>query len=65
VIEGFGYKWSSALKSSELISKKVLSVKCVHSSDKEAPFRFHVNVDADVNDPLVRLVHSFCNSPSK
>jgi hypothetical protein len=57
-IEAFDYKWSPALKSDDLIAKKVLTVKCAHKSEKEAPFRFHVHVDADLNDPLIRYVMS-------
>jgi vacuolar protein sorting-associated protein 13A/C len=51
LVEGFGYKWSSAIRWEDLIAKQIFTVKCNHSDEKEAAFRFHACVDVDLNDP--------------
>jgi vacuolar protein sorting-associated protein 13A/C len=55
--EGFGYKWSSAIKWEDLIARKVFTVKCSHTDEKEAAFRFHACVEADLNDPNAKYVN--------
>jgi hypothetical protein len=55
-IEGFGYKWSSALKWEDLLAKKMFTIKCSHTDEKEAAFRFHACVEADLSDPSAQYV---------
>ncbi|KAF4605212.1 hypothetical protein EYR40_003995 [Pleurotus pulmonarius] len=38
--QGFGYKWSSAIRWEDLIARKSFTIRCPHTDPKEAAFRF-------------------------
>ncbi|KAJ3551176.1 hypothetical protein NM688_g4862 [Phlebia brevispora] len=48
--QGFGYKWSPALRWEDLVSRRSFTVRCPHTDQNEAAFRFQAWVDTDVND---------------
>ncbi|KAI8995643.1 vacuolar protein sorting-associated protein 13 [Trametes punicea] len=48
--QGFGYKWSPAIRWEDLISKRGFTLRCPHSDPNEAAFRFQAWADADAND---------------
>ncbi|KZT30580.1 vacuolar protein sorting-associated protein 13 [Neolentinus lepideus HHB14362 ss-1] len=52
--QGFGYKWSSAIRWEDLISKKNFAVRCPHTDEAEAAFRFQACVQTDLTDPATR-----------
>ncbi|KAF9652010.1 vacuolar protein sorting-associated protein 13 [Thelephora ganbajun] len=52
--QGFGYKWSSAIRYEDLLQRKTFTVKCPHSDEHESAFRFHVYVQVDANDITLR-----------
>jgi vacuolar protein sorting-associated protein 13A/C len=54
--EGFGYKWSPAIKWEDLVARKIFTLKCSHSDEREAAFRFHACVETDLNDPNAQYV---------
>lgn len=58
LIEGFGYKWSQAIRWEDLISRRSFSIRCPHSDPSEAAFRFQAWVDTDVQDSEIRLAFS-------
>jgi vacuolar protein sorting-associated protein 13A/C len=55
-IEGFGYKWCSAIRWEDLIANKSFTIKCPHNDPREAAFRFQAWVQTDVNDSVSRYV---------
>lgn len=54
--EGFGYKWSSAIRWEDLTSKRRLALRCPHADPAEAAFRFQVYADVEVSDISIRSV---------
>ncbi|KIP11945.1 hypothetical protein PHLGIDRAFT_21259 [Phlebiopsis gigantea 11061_1 CR5-6] len=52
--QGFGYKWSQAVRWEDLISKRSFSIRCPHSDPSEAAFRFQAWVDTDVKESVTR-----------
>ena len=52
--EGFGYKWSNAIRYEDLLQRKTFTVKCPHSDEHESAFRFHASVQVDANDITLR-----------
>lgn len=52
--EGFGYKWSNAIRYEDLLQRKIFTVKCPHSDENESAFRFHASVQVDANDITLR-----------
>ncbi|KAI0068196.1 hypothetical protein BV25DRAFT_1793389 [Artomyces pyxidatus] len=52
--QGFGYKWSPAIRWEDLIAKQVFTLKCPHTDSTEAPFRFHAHVDTDASNGALR-----------
>ncbi|OSD03423.1 vacuolar protein sorting-associated protein 13 [Trametes coccinea BRFM310] len=48
--QGFGYKWSPAIRWEDLIAKRGFTLRCPHSDANEAAFRFQAWADADAND---------------
>lgn len=57
-LEGFGYKWCTAIRFEDLVAKKSFTIKCPHSDAKEAAFRFQAWVQTDTKD-AIKLVPSF------
>lgn len=55
-LEGFGYKWCSAIRWEDLIVKKGFTIKCPHASPAEAAFRFQAWVQTDALDAVSRYV---------
>lgn len=55
--EGFGYKWSPAIRWEDLIAKRGFTLRCPHSDQNEAAFRFQAWADADSNDIASRWEH--------
>ncbi|PCH33647.1 vacuolar protein sorting-associated protein vps13 [Wolfiporia cocos MD-104 SS10] len=54
--QGFGYKWSSAIRWEDLISKRRLTLRCPHADPNETAFRFQVWVDADAQEVTSRRI---------
>ncbi|CCL98963.1 uncharacterized protein FIBRA_00971 [Fibroporia radiculosa] len=54
--QGFGYKWSHAMRWEDLIAKRRMTLKCPHTDANEAPFRFQVCVETDSNDSSLRKI---------
>ncbi|OSX67568.1 hypothetical protein POSPLADRAFT_1064162 [Postia placenta MAD-698-R-SB12] len=54
--EGFGYKWSSAIRWEDLTSKRRLALRCPHADPAEAAFRFQVYADVEVSDISIRKI---------
>ncbi|KAI0321342.1 hypothetical protein OF83DRAFT_1274656 [Amylostereum chailletii] len=53
--QGFGYKWSPAIRWDDLVSRQSFTLRCPHSNEGEAAFRFHAFVQTDAgNAPLRR-----------
>jgi vacuolar protein sorting-associated protein 13A/C len=52
--QGFGYKWSPAIRWEDLISRKSFTLKCPHADPNEAAFRFQAWVDTDANEDSPR-----------
>jgi vacuolar protein sorting-associated protein 13A/C len=52
--EGFGYRWSNAIRYEDLLLRKTFTVKCPHSDEHESAFRFHAHVQVDPNDITLR-----------
>ncbi|KAI0073133.1 vacuolar protein sorting-associated protein 13 [Panus rudis PR-1116 ss-1] len=52
--QGFGYKWSSAIRWEDLVSKRSFTIRCPHGDPNEAAFRFQGWVDTDVSDLQAR-----------
>ena len=50
LVEGFGYKWSPAVRWEDLIAKRGFTLRCPHSDQNEAAFRFQAWAEADAND---------------
>ena len=48
--EGFGYKWSPAVRWEDLIAKRGFTLRCPHTDQNEASFRFQAWAEADAND---------------
>ncbi|KAI0639418.1 vacuolar protein sorting-associated protein 13 [Trametes polyzona] len=48
--QGFGYKWSPAVRWEDLIAKRGFTLRCPHSDPNEAAFRFQAWAEADAND---------------
>ncbi|RPD62925.1 vacuolar protein sorting-associated protein 13 [Lentinus tigrinus ALCF2SS1-6] len=48
--QGFGYKWSPAVRWEDLIAKRGFTLRCPHTDQTEAAFRFQAWADADTND---------------
>ncbi|KAL4243512.1 VPS13 family protein [Abortiporus biennis] len=48
--QGFGYKWSSALRWEDLLAKRSFTIRCAHADPSEAAFRFQAWVDTDLSD---------------
>ena len=53
--EGFGYRWSNAVRYEDLVQRKTFTIKCPHSDERESAFRFHAHVQVDPNDITLRL----------
>ncbi|KAF7791866.1 hypothetical protein EIP86_002890 [Pleurotus ostreatoroseus] len=47
---GFGYKWSPPIRWEDLISRRNFTIRCPHSDQNEAAFRFQAWVDTDAPD---------------
>ena len=56
-VEGFGYKWCTAIRFEDLVAKKSFTIKCPHSDAKEAAFRFQAWVQTDTKDATSWLHH--------
>lgn len=52
--EGFGYRWSNAIRYEELLERRTFTVKCPHSDEHESAFRLHAHVQVDANDMILR-----------
>lgn len=52
--EGFGYRWSNAIRYEDLLQRKIFTLKCPHSDENESAFRFHASVQVDANDVASR-----------
>ncbi|KAI0669883.1 vacuolar protein sorting-associated protein 13 [Trametes maxima] len=52
--QGFGYKWSPAVRWEDLIAKRGFTLRCPHSDANEAAFRFQAWAEADTNDIAAR-----------
>ncbi|TFK57082.1 DUF1162-domain-containing protein [Heliocybe sulcata] len=52
--QGFGYKWSSAIRWEDLIAKKNFPIRCPHTDEVEAAFRFQACVQTDLTDAASR-----------
>ncbi|KAF5355629.1 hypothetical protein D9756_003767 [Leucocoprinus leucothites] len=52
--QGFGYKWSPAIRYDDLLARKAFTIKCPHSDSREAAFRFQAWVQMDAKDSTVR-----------
>lgn len=50
MVEGFGYKWSPAVRWEDLIAKRAFTLRCPHTDQNEAAFRFQAWAEADAND---------------
>ena len=50
IAEGFGYKWSPAVRWEDLIAKRAFTLRCPHTDQNEAAFRFQAWAEADAND---------------
>ncbi|TBU65089.1 vacuolar protein sorting-associated protein 13 [Dichomitus squalens] len=48
--QGFGYKWSPAVRWEDLIAKRGFTLRCPHTDQNEAAFRFQAWAEADAND---------------
>ncbi|OCH96150.1 vacuolar protein sorting-associated protein 13 [Obba rivulosa] len=48
--QGFGYRWSPAIRWEELVAKRRFTIKCPHTDQNEAAFRFQAWVETDVGD---------------
>ncbi|THH34126.1 hypothetical protein EUX98_g96 [Antrodiella citrinella] len=48
--QGFGYKWSPAIRWEDLLAKRSFTIRCPHADASEAAFRFQAWVDTDSND---------------
>ncbi|KAH9944371.1 vacuolar protein sorting-associated protein 13 [Epithele typhae] len=48
--QGFGYKWSPAVRWEDLIAKRSFTLRCPHTDQNEAAFRFQAWAEADAND---------------
>ncbi|KAM5536198.1 hypothetical protein V8D89_010097 [Ganoderma adspersum] len=48
--QGFGYKWSPAVRWEDLIAKRAFTLRCPHTDQNEAAFRFQAWAEADAND---------------
>jgi vacuolar protein sorting-associated protein 13A/C len=55
-IEGFGYRWSSAIRWEDLVARQTFTLKCPHTDESEAAFRFHAFVQTDAKDTALRQV---------
>ncbi|CAL1695807.1 unnamed protein product [Somion occarium] len=52
--QGFGYKWSPAIRWEDLIAKRAFAIRCPHADPSEAAFRFQGWVDTDPADLQAR-----------
>ncbi|KAF9453814.1 vacuolar protein sorting-associated protein 13 [Macrolepiota fuliginosa MF-IS2] len=52
--QGFGYKWSPAIRYDDLLVRKGFTIKCPHSDPREAAFRFQAWVQTDTNESSAR-----------
>ncbi|KAI0932190.1 hypothetical protein AcW2_000882 [Taiwanofungus camphoratus] len=48
--QGFGYRWSTAIRWEDLVSKRRFPIRCPHTDSNEAAFRFQAWVETDVSD---------------
>ncbi|KAJ7254114.1 hypothetical protein B0H12DRAFT_1202424 [Mycena haematopus] len=48
--QGFGYKWCSAIRWEDLLSRRNFTIKCPHTDPREAAFRFQAWVQTDLDD---------------
>ncbi|KAJ6610914.1 vacuolar protein sorting-associated protein 13 [Mycena sp. CBHHK59/15] len=48
--QGFGYKWCPAIRWEELIARRSFTIKCPHTDQREAAFRFQAWVQTNVDD---------------
>lgn len=55
ISEGFGYRWSNAIRYDDLPQRKIFTIKCPHTDEDESAFRFHASVQIDANDLTQRL----------
>ncbi|EIM83408.1 uncharacterized protein STEHIDRAFT_170692 [Stereum hirsutum FP-91666 SS1] len=52
--QGFGYKWSSAIRWEDLVSRQTFTLRCPHTDEQEAAFRFHAFVQTDATGASMR-----------
>ncbi|KDQ63547.1 hypothetical protein JAAARDRAFT_29565 [Jaapia argillacea MUCL 33604] len=52
--QGFGYRWSPAIRWEDLIAKKNPTIRCPHGDEREAAFRFQAWVDTDITEAVAR-----------
>ena len=50
VAEGFGYKWSAAIRWEDLVTRREVTIRCPHADSKEASFRFQTFNETDSSD---------------
>ncbi|THH01814.1 hypothetical protein EW026_g979 [Hermanssonia centrifuga] len=48
--QGFGYKWSPSIRWEDLVTRRSFTIRCPHSDQNEAPFRFQAFADTNAND---------------
>ncbi|KAL6309957.1 vacuolar protein sorting-associated protein 13 [Sparassis latifolia] len=54
--QGFGYKWSSAIRWEDLLARRRFTIRCPHADPTEAAFRFQAWVETDVGDVHARKI---------
>ncbi|KAA1471483.1 DUF1162-domain-containing protein [Dentipellis sp. KUC8613] len=52
--QGFGYKWSPAIRWEDLIARQTFTLRCPHTDENEAAFRFHTFVKTDAGHAPIR-----------
>ncbi|TFY80723.1 hypothetical protein EWM64_g3289 [Hericium alpestre] len=52
--QGFGYKWSPAMRWEDLIARQAFTLRCPHADETEAAFRFHAFVQTDAGSGPLR-----------
>ncbi|KAG5731737.1 Vacuolar protein sorting-associated protein 13 [Termitomyces sp. T112] len=51
--QGFGYKWCSAIRLEDFLTKRSFTIKCPHTNPEEAAFRFQAWLQTDSQDTAV------------
>ncbi|KAI0094888.1 vacuolar protein sorting-associated protein 13 [Irpex rosettiformis] len=52
--QGFGYKWSPAIRWEDLVTRREFTIRCPHADSREAVFRFQTYTDTDSSDLNVK-----------